>query len=71
MTLHRNHTPDSISHAPVQPRGRPATELPRSFTLTCADCGTTWTVGIHEIVMGDRWISCPRCTRPQHGQDDW
>lgn len=46
-----------------------ATEQPapsgasRRWELTCADCGTHWSVGALDLLAGDAWLRCPTCRR--------
>lgn len=53
------------------PRKRSATPvLPRSFDLTCADCGTTWSVSPTDILAGDTWVTCPTCANAEREREE-
>lgn len=48
---------------PADSDARAGGASPITIELTCADCGTRWSITPFDILAGDDWIRCPNCSR--------
>ncbi|MBX5446848.1 hypothetical protein [Sphaerobacter sp.] len=65
---HRHHYLGAQAESPHKRSATPL--LPRRFDLTCADCGTTWSVSPSDILAGDAWVTCPVCANADRKQEE-